>query len=367
MKGQLTPAASAHLDMLRGCAAFAVLVSHWRYFTFLEWPQLEKKPAWLAPLYFVTGFGHQAVVVFFVLSGYLVGGVVIKSTRNQTWSWKRYGFDRITRLGIVLIPALLLCLLWDEISIHVFRAGWLQNGIANHSLTTFLGNCAFLQTIVVPSFGTNFPLWSLANEFWYYVMFPLLVMLWVEKRIGRRVVYLLLLVGVAYLTRQLILAQFAIWLMGTAIFYFPPKHRIGRSVTAIAVFLAFLAVLGDLILQRAGRIPIGVSDFILGIFFSIALYFLVHGTTTAGERYQKLAGFFAGSSYTLYLVHYPLLVLTLAMIGTQWQPDPRHLLMGIGILAVTYLYALGVAALFERRTNRIKQWLRPRLGLSPTS
>jgi hypothetical protein len=39
-----------------------------------------------------------------------------------------------------------------------------------HSLIAFLGNFAFLQTICVPIFGTNGPMWSLANEFWYYII-----------------------------------------------------------------------------------------------------------------------------------------------------------------------------------------------------
>jgi peptidoglycan/LPS O-acetylase OafA/YrhL len=43
----------------------------------------------------------------------------------------------------------------------------------NYTATTFVGNLAFLQTIAVPIFGTNGPMWSLANEFWYYLIFPL--------------------------------------------------------------------------------------------------------------------------------------------------------------------------------------------------
>jgi len=44
------------------------------------------------------------------------------------------------------------------------------------SLDTFLGNLMQLQTIVVSSFGSNGPLWSLANEWWYYVAFGLFMM-----------------------------------------------------------------------------------------------------------------------------------------------------------------------------------------------
>jgi peptidoglycan/LPS O-acetylase OafA/YrhL len=356
--------------MLRGCAAFAVLISHWRYFLFLDWPQLTYKPLWLKLLYFFSGFGHQAVVIFFVMSGYLIGGIVLTRFRENDWSWKRYSFDRLTRLGVVLLPALLLCLLWDEIGIHLFHGGWLYSGnsqlaemtAVNHSLPTFLGNCAFLQTVLVPRFGSNFPLWSLASEFWYYAMFPLVVLGGEKYGVAGRIACLVLLIGIAYMTRHQILAGFAVWLMGTSVFYFPPKQRIGVRVTILFVSMTSIAILGLLAMHRAGHVQRHLSDLILGVLFSIALYFLVHGTTIVGDRYQRVAKFIAGSSYTLYLLHFPLLVCILAAMGRRWQPDAPHLAFGVGLLALIYLYALVVARLFESKTDNIKQWLRPRLG-----
>src|SRR5580692_6870518 len=104
--------------MVRGLAAIAVLVSHWRNFFLLDWQGLPHHTPLLAVLYFVTGFGHEAVIIFFVLSGYLIGGHVVQACRRNRWSWKRYALDRLTRLGIVLVPALLLCLVLDSIGIH---------------------------------------------------------------------------------------------------------------------------------------------------------------------------------------------------------------------------------------------------------
>jgi peptidoglycan/LPS O-acetylase OafA/YrhL len=37
-----------------------------------------------------------------------------------------------------------------------------------------LGNLVFLQAILVPTWGSNGPLWSLAFEFWFYIWFPTL-------------------------------------------------------------------------------------------------------------------------------------------------------------------------------------------------
>ena len=65
---------------------------------------------WYQAFAFFTGFAHQAVVVFFLLSGWLVGGTLLNKYRDKH-SFISYGIDRITRLWIVLIPAFVLTLL----------------------------------------------------------------------------------------------------------------------------------------------------------------------------------------------------------------------------------------------------------------
>jgi peptidoglycan/LPS O-acetylase OafA/YrhL len=60
----------------------------------------------IAAAYLITGLGHQWVIVFFVLSGYLVGGSVLRSVAVNHWSWRVYLLNRLTRLYAVLIPAL---------------------------------------------------------------------------------------------------------------------------------------------------------------------------------------------------------------------------------------------------------------------
>src|ERR1035441_502485 len=43
------------------------------------------------------------------------------------------------------------------------------------TLPAFFGNLFFLQSVVSPVFGSNGPLWSLSYEFWYYILFPVLM------------------------------------------------------------------------------------------------------------------------------------------------------------------------------------------------
>src|SRR5271157_3841431 len=98
--------ASTHLDALRGVAAVGVCLSHLRDFFFQDYAKLPHHNLLLAAVYLVTGLGHQWVIVFFVLSGYLVGGSVLRSVAVNRWSWRVYLLNRLTRLYAVLVPAL---------------------------------------------------------------------------------------------------------------------------------------------------------------------------------------------------------------------------------------------------------------------
>lgn len=199
-------AASVHLDALRGIAAVGVCLSHLRDFFFQDYPKLPHHNLLLAA-YFISGLGHQWVIVFFVLSGYLVGGSVLRSFSLNRWSWRNYLLNRLTRLYVVLIPGLLFGGLLDVAGIHLFGPGGIYSGqTGTHELTfavlnrlsvpILVGNYAFLQGIYVPTFGSNGPQWSLANEFWYYRVFPLLACaLWPRLPVARRRLSVLLWVA----------------------------------------------------------------------------------------------------------------------------------------------------------------------------
>ncbi len=175
-----------HLDMLRGLCALGVVVGHLRGFLLVDFGSLHTPSLADRMLYFFAGLGHQSVLAFFALSGFLVGGKALTAIVAGTWSWGAYLVARLTRLWTVVVPALIVTLALDRTGTWLtagngydgayFRILASGPGILNpadNSFTTLLANIAFLQTIASPVFGTNGPLWSLANEFWYYVVFPL--------------------------------------------------------------------------------------------------------------------------------------------------------------------------------------------------
>src|SRR5215469_10692351 len=91
-----------HLDFLRGLAAFLVLGGHIRAYVFANYTSLSEPGAAAKLFYGVTGLGHQAVIIFFALSGFLVGGKLLDQMTSGNWNSLRYLLRRLSRLWIVM-------------------------------------------------------------------------------------------------------------------------------------------------------------------------------------------------------------------------------------------------------------------------
>jgi len=243
--------ASVHLDAIRGAAALTVFLSHGRPLflrsglssalqagTHTDAPQ-ETSAADAQR----TTVGHEAVIVFFILSGYFVGGSVIRSMKNGSYAWKPYLFQRLTRLWVVLIPALLLGLAVDLVGMHFFGGPFsiyatpsqIAPGLVSRlSFSYLLGNIFFLQDTFFKNYGTNVALWSLACEFWQYVFFPLLLSVLLPGRSSvRRVINAVLLFAVMLFCGRHVVQYFPLWLFGCAVAVLPLRipASIQRLVT----------------------------------------------------------------------------------------------------------------------------------------
>src|SRR4051794_11743249 len=104
---------SDHLNLVRAASAGAVFLGHARNIFFEDYSSISDPSAVCRAFYFLAGFGHQAVIIFFVLSGLLIAPAVTKDVRLGRWSWRIYSVNRLVRLQLVLIPCLLLTAFWD--------------------------------------------------------------------------------------------------------------------------------------------------------------------------------------------------------------------------------------------------------------
>jgi peptidoglycan/LPS O-acetylase OafA/YrhL len=371
----LTPAGSAHLDLIRALAAWAVMWGHVRGHFFVDFQHLTERNLPLRALYFVTGFGHQAVMVFFVLSGFLISSSVIHSYASGRWSWREYAINRSSRLYVVLIPGLLLGLLWDKLGSTLFSATGLYShpleafggAIARNQMTlgSFTGNLFFLQTILCPTFGSNGPLWSLANEFWYYVLFPLALfagIAWVKRAIARAVALTLLAASLAAFLGWDKLIGFLIWLAGCGLVlaYSRIQMKSHRSLIPY-VLISSAALAGCLAAARIGRPAALGSDSAVGFACAFFLFGVLHVSLGArNDLYRRVAHFFAGYSYSLYVLHFPFVLFLRAWIAPpeRWQPDGRHLFYAAAVGGVTLGFAWLVSTFTENKTSLVRQWIK---------
>jgi peptidoglycan/LPS O-acetylase OafA/YrhL len=370
-------AASVRLDALRGIAAVGVCLNHVRDLLLTDYSQLAHPNRLMEVFYLATGLGHQWVVVFFVLSGYLVGGSVLRSFALDRWSWRSYLLNRMTRLYAVLVPALLLGGALDLAGIHFFGISGIYGGkVGSHELnfaiqtrlhlSTLLGNYFFLQGIRVPVFGSNGPLWSLANEFWYYLAFPLLALAVARpSRMMMRVMNLALLVVLVLFVGPSIAFMGLIWLMGVGIHFLPPLKLERPLARRMVLVLALVICTGTLAWAKLHHVLIG--GWLLGIAVTALIYaILCCSRTPPSPAYQWTAHALSRSSYTLYLVHVPFVVFLVSWVGRiRLAPDRDQLFLMLAVVLVTMAYAQAVWALFEKRTDALREWLKPMVLGSP--
>lgn len=382
------------LDVVRGLAALAVVAGHLRAFMF-DGADPASSVAWKA-FVLLTGQAHSAVIVFFVLSGYLVGKHVAERVEDGSWSWTDYAVRRLTRLWIVLVPALVLTAGLDAIGTHLLRAslylGRLDPGaygmflpdagamIANHGAATFLGNLVFLQNgICVAAYGVNGPLWSLANEFWYYVIFPLAYYaLRSREPAGRRWVCGGLAALICLALPPWVRLYGLIWLCGYLVVLLEPRRDrwIGDGTRPVAAGMLVAFLLASFyLLPRFVGIPQTASDFVTAILFA-AILLLASDMRTGHALFTRSATILSEMSYTLYLTHFPLMAFVLAAYSDngKFEPGPSSVALYGSLFLLVLGFAYALSRVLEGRTGAVQVWLlglaarprRPVRGRSPT-
>jgi len=372
--------ASVHFDLLRGVAALVVLLEHWRNLFFIDFPQLTTHRLWLAIPYVLCGAGHQSVIFFFVLSGFFIGGSVFRAIDGNQWQWSDYLLRRFVRLWTVLLPALLFCLFWDRLGIHLGHAPALYAGrVANNMLPNvapllaphlFFGNLFFLQTILCPVFGSDGALWSLANEFWYYILFPLAcIALW--RRAGRphRIACAILFVAIACFVRFGIMSEFPIWLAGAALVKLPRPSFTPHAARYLRIAATLLYFPIFFVLGRLHQIPGIYSDYFLAALTFVLLWLFLsdNAAFAPGSRRVLASREMARFSYTLYAAHTPFLVFAASLVlgDRRWVPSLANLPLALAVLLAALLYCYLAGFLTEFRTDSIRSTLARLFRMQP--
>jgi peptidoglycan/LPS O-acetylase OafA/YrhL len=241
----------------------------------------------------------------------------------------------------------------------------ISNTVSAHGWSDFFRNVFFLQGVTGPTYGSDSALWSLSYEFWYYVLFPLgLFAVLRSTKMFPRIISLTGLVAVAWFVRGPILEYFPVWLLGTVLALVkPPQLGIkGRTLIAalyIPVYLFFAKA--QVAMPAFSRyVSPTQQDYLLGVATAFFLWAMLSAREKAEPSWAtngatELSRF----SYTLYVVHIPVLVVLAACIvgDTRWQPNAITCLYALAILVLITGYAYGVAWLTEFRTDKLRKMI----------
>jgi peptidoglycan/LPS O-acetylase OafA/YrhL len=351
------------ISLLRGLAALQVAVAHLRAEMFPSLRSVADPTLYYQGLAFVTGFAHQAVVVFFLISGWLVGGSLLNKI-GQPQALHSYAIDRLTRMWTVLIPTSLLMLLIGWVVGQVEPAVMDFSTDNDFSVLSFLGNLLGLQTVVVKNFGGNYSLWSLANEMWYYVQFPLLLLVLLGRGPWRQACAAAALALTAAFLPFAITLYFALWLLGAAF----SRIRIDCGTTLRIIVLAVAA--GILAYYRffGSNDDLVPASFVQDVICSLPILLLLSSlqmkidpASRPLRRAGAVAKFFSDFSFTLYVMHVPMIIL-LRHAGRTWfgrdrlAPDaPLDYAIYLGMAALIVASAYLVYLLSEAHTFRVRR------------
>jgi peptidoglycan/LPS O-acetylase OafA/YrhL len=282
--------------------------------------------------------GFIGVDVFFVISGYLMTGIIVSQLEAASSTTKKFSvFDFYMARARRIVPALaVLCVI-------LLFAGWFvlpavqYKVLGLHVLSTmsFLSNFQFLSEAGYFDTASHekwlLHTWSLSVEWQFYLLLPLVLALIWRFFPSRKVILISLSLG---LVLSFGLAIYFVSTRPSAVFYLLPSRAwemlaggvvfmlplrsSARSFAAVRLMelLGFFLILGSVFFAAPGR---GWPDWwallpVLGV-----VLVLLSGRNASIFTSSRLAQYLGNISYSFYLWHWPFVV---ALVFVDLWRDP---------------------------------------------
>ena len=348
------------LDAVRGLAALVVVVGHIGVFT--DSSILGSRAFALSPLHLIEA-GNSAVVVFFVLSGLVLTIPVLRSRRDHVSSralWSPYYPRRLVRLYLPSWGALALgfaLVTWASTVVHAPPGSPIALASAAPSLRDLAHGVVFLS-----GSGTiDPPLWSLSLEVIASLALPLVIVLVLATRPRtpwKLLIVLLLspLVCAASLQNGTVLVAFV---TGALLALVQLRRSRGPATWSGSRWVAVLVV-SALLLNTAPwldllSLPSKAASGILGLtrilgalgVVAVALFW----EPACRFLMLKPLQWLGSRSFSLYLVHFPVLVIIGALLLTGRSSGLYTPIALAGALAAAEVFYRVV----ERPSHRLSQ------------
>jgi peptidoglycan/LPS O-acetylase OafA/YrhL len=299
---------SIYLDLVRLIAALLVAVSHSnsRLFT------IDRVP--------LSSYGHEAVVVFFVLSGYVIAYVAKEREKN----WQEYSASRFARIFSLALPVVLITPILDTVGTSIDPSTYIGNTTQNFALLRIVTSLLFANEvwgIAITTFS-NVPYWSLCYEVWYYVAFAIFLFA------PRQYRWALILAIAALLGPKVVLLA-PIWIAGVLLFRFTSTRSVNTKLGFVLVLTSLIgfwiyeyfqvahlatAWLKTFLKSDPHKILVFSKHFISDYFLCVFVVLHFAGMNAISSYLFELLSRFANpiktassATFALYLCHQPLL------------------------------------------------------------
>lgn len=335
------------LDLIRFSATIFVFMDHFAQVRFSG-----------GSLSFFSPFGHSAVIAFFVLSGYVIAFVADTKEKNI----KAYYINRFARLYSVVLPVLIIVPLLDTIGLYLNETIYDANG-HSYPIIRMLVNVVFLQEIWFAGikYFSDAPLWSLGYEFWYYVLFSFVIFLNGYKR------YLLMGVTVLLVGPKILLLMPA-WILGVLIYNLHKRKDLNKIIarfiffSAPLLFYIFFKDQGNPIIDLSSYVNLSWSKYflhdyitaiIIGLFILSFKYADISPINKLLIKSELPIRYFASATFTIYLLHYPLLF----FYGAVLEHNPNNMQDIVLLWFITFATCLFVAQYTEKKKYIFKKYI----------
>ena len=351
------------LDGVRGVAAVVVLLYH---LTLMARPRLEETAGlweWItqSPLRPLTA-GSEAVLVFFVLSGLVVSIPALSSS----FDWLRYYPSRLIRLYLPVIGAVLfavaLIIFFPRLPGAITPDSWLADRVAS---SVSVGQVIEESSLLPQTYTIVNVLWSLRWEVIFSVLLPVFIVVGLAVR-RRRALAAALSIALMVVGRVIdvdALVYLPTFFLGTMIAVHLPElqawaNRVNRRGGGLLWGALAAASVGLLIASWLAR-PIapagsGLSAALWGLAGAGAagLIVVAIGSPLAKRMLSARLPLWLGRvSFSLYLVHVPVLASVAFVIGDErWE-----LVAAISIpasFAIAWLFHVAVETPAHRLARR---------------
>ena len=347
---RLAPLQIDYLNFIRAGAAQIVLIGH-------------------ASGYYLAGLerdGHLetlGVLVFFLLSGFLITSSVLQKLHRPDYGFGHYLIDRFCRIFSGYVPALLFVAAVDATLMALPAYPYADSA----SALTWAGNLLMLQEYPVfqilhrlgmaqqpwfiEAFGSGRPFWTVAIEWWIYLGFGYLVFRIVRRRrFGLREAAILAALGIVPLYNAMGGVGHClsfVWALGAGAALV--RHRLAAAtgnpwLWAGAAVVSLLALGGHILAAGFQVYELQFAIFTGGVLFSL---FFLFGTLTGTlpAWLSRVIDRLAGYSYSLYLTHFTVLIWFTLRLPSAGHHDPA---IFAALFVTANAIALGFWFLFER-------------------